>query len=243
MERMPQPVSKHYRAVRLYSDDIEEIVKLLQEHCRDVSIEAGGYKVQCVDDLKDLKQPQVHDFKITAWAGGTPTLGTMLGGTYLALTLERADARFYMSKDDSVTTQGVFSRIDMILQRRMPRFGFLARPFLTKLAVGVGTGILFGDILGLLISNAVLGPKVPQLVGLSDIISGVLGIILIVYGLIFSRMSVSLVYLFPAHDRSSFWARNKEGIIRDVIVGVVVFLLTSPLFTLLGYLLGVNAKH
>lgn len=244
MQRVPRHLQRLYPVVRLYLDDVDELLTLFQEHCEDVTITAEGYKVQSVGDLKRLAPRRIRRLAINGWTRQN---------TNLNVDLRPYRATLYLSQDDDTLSRGAFTQIDAILKRRAPVLQFVMAPatlistsvVLSAVACAVTAsqvGVLMQAVQAAQTSHRAVSADVTGLV-LGDLWRIPLTTGLFAYSIwagITNLRHHSIVYLRPWRERTTFWERNKEAISRDVIVGVGVFIITSCIAFAIGYIFGVH---
>lgn len=240
MQRVPQPIQRYYRIVRLYLDDVEELLKLVREHCERVTIEVEGYEVQSLDDVAGISRRQVYRFAIHGHTDNS----------YLRVELNRYSARCYLSRDDDIPLQGVFTQIDSILKRRARMVQWLVSlPVIATVSAlfvlinCVGTGFSIARLAQLI--QALQAPDHPHFTGfgIGDVWWAPLFVAYLTYAIwcnVIGFRYHSVIYLYPWRERTTFWERHKEEIIVQVIAGVIIFVVTAIVAFVVGYVVGTN---
>lgn len=239
MQRVPQRVRKTYSVVRLYLDDVQELVELFQQHCDEVTIEAEGYKLQSFEGIREVASSKIRRLKIIGWKRRT----------FLQVDLRKYRAEILVSRDDDIPLKGVFAQVDAILTRRAPYLRFWAS-YRTADAIGALIILVSCTV------TVVLGPSLMRVIRtllsgqaaeihFTSLSPGDLSAYLVaasylayVVWVSITRMQYrSVIYLQAWRERTTFWERNKEEMLRETIVGVVIAIITF----ILGYIAG--AQH
>ncbi|HEX5440588.1 MAG TPA: hypothetical protein VFW76_06870 [Ktedonobacterales bacterium] len=240
MQRVPQHIRRYYPVVRLYLDDAEELLKLVREHCKQMTIEAEGFIVPSLDDLTGLARRQIRRLDVKGHTDGS----------YLHLELNQRNAYCYLSRDDDTPLRGVFTQIDAILKRRARLVQLLLSwPVVTTASAlftlinCVGTGFSIARLAQLVQELQAPGHLHFTGFGFGDLWSLPLFVAYLTYAAWLSVVGLryhTVIYLYPWHERTTFWERHKEEIMVQVIAGVIIFIVTAIVAFVAGYVVGVN---
>lgn len=240
VQRVAQRLDKNYPTVRLYFDDAIEMVELLQKHCERVTIEAEGYKLDTLEAIKEIVRDKFQRLDLTGWKEST----------YISVVLSPSRAYATLSRDDDITLRGAFAQVEAILMRRSPYLRFLASQTAANIATGL---ILTFSCISIALSLSSIGQlieaasvRTPPTLHFSGIEFGdvlrasvpISYVSYVVWSQITRSRNRSVVYLQRWHERTSFWERNKEEILRDVIVGAIVAAVTGGIGFVIGFLVG-----
>lgn len=242
MQRLGQRVEKNYPIVRLYFDDVQKVFKLLEEHCDEVTIEAEGYKLESLDGLKEIARDKIRRLDLTGRKDSN--------FNYISIILSPAHAYAVLRNDDDMTLRGVFTQIDAILVRRAALLRVLASQTTLNVALaifGLLTCGLAVAVVPLMIEDVrhlLDGGKLS--IGFSGFTPAGLWPMFIValYNAYYIWFQItrtrnrSVVYLHPWRERTTFWERNKDEILRGIVVNLVVAAIVGIVSFILGFILG-----
>jgi hypothetical protein len=115
MERLTQSLDREYPPVRLNVDTLKQIEAIASSSASNVSILAGEYKFDSVDELYREMKGKV-----------LTTLTLKASSPYLSVEFHRAWTRLHVGSDDPVAS-GVYFKIDYLLRRCVRHFSWLYR--------------------------------------------------------------------------------------------------------------------
>lgn len=211
MQRKPQSYGEQLKPVRLYIDDLEQIVEVLQEVATDVEISTDEYTLTDIGQLPELKR---EFFTFLELATREP---------YISVNLKPNGIWLYIAKDDMVS-RGAFEKIKRILVKRK-------RPFAWLLHNSVMSGLFTGLALNLLGWGFIQGSSVGRVLGIFALI---LGVWWSWYGHKDHFTKYSLI--IPKHriDEPNFFKRNADDVVLAIIAALVGSLLTLVIAKLTG---------
>lgn len=221
--RRQEPLSKEwdFGLLRLYIEDLEEIVKTLSEVASDIVIEADDFVADSVQDLRELDKSYIDRLVIRCET------------VRLELTLSKGAARLVVL-DPSIPVEGAIARIESMMQQRR-------RQPTTRLAwftpYSPGDGALGGAFVALIIIAGAAGLYwVIFSLGvereIAFLTSLALGISTIAATLaLASKKRVRRAMVIPRLETEAptFWKRNRDQIAINF------------LFTILGAVIGIIA--
>jgi len=196
--------------VKLYLDDVEEIVDSFKEISGKVMISTDEYSVDAVSELSEIH----HIKELTIWSG-LPYLGLMVTRHYVSLR---------SLGSSSTQMRGVASKISDILKSRTRLYPLsllsTASPYL---------GVVWGLLLPLGLISIAEGVRNKQLWLFS------LGSAATVLGMVMAYLGIfglgSRIISKKRSAEESFWERNK-----DTVVVSTIMLFLGALLTFLGQL-------
>lgn len=114
MEKLDQPLHKHYLPLVLHFDALEEIIAVLTTVCSKVEIKTDDYKFDSAKELKD----HFKDYR-------PKSIIIQSSNPYCTLNLESLWAKLYTGSN-STESSGIFFKINDILRKseRQPKFAY-----------------------------------------------------------------------------------------------------------------------
>lgn len=105
MEKLKKHISKEYLPVKIYIDDLEKIVAVLDDNSIKYSIETDFYKYDNLTELIKYSTDKAHK-----------NLKIQTSNPYMTIEFHKMWAKIYVSVDDMLTT-GLFHKIDEIINQ------------------------------------------------------------------------------------------------------------------------------
>lgn len=207
MEKIKKSYSKEYPILRMFIDDLEQIVSIFKENYKDFEIKADVYKLEDISELSKINKQEIKNFSINTY---TP---------YISLDISESSVSLYIEDKDNLKLRGIFSKIDAILNRRI---SFL------RILTSYWMQIPFHVIIWL---NLYLFPKeyYKTIRILLVILTLALLIIWFLWRQSISLKKHSLIYLFNSQSKIGFFKRNKDKILLSIFSAVVGSILTVGL--------------
>jgi uncharacterized membrane protein SpoIIM required for sporulation len=205
MEKIPQSWEKNYKPLKLFKDDIEEIVKIITAGPAetDIHIEVDEFRLDNPSELNEIKKDIIKELYI-----GVETF-------MLQLRLGRKNAHLWVGDKDNTMLMGIAIRIDEILRKRQRFLGYLSfgiRPQLTYFFLGFPIGVF----LFLSFARTSHTPLFVLLL-IAFLIIGLGGIAYFLY----FQHHFSTIRMFYSYEKPNFFKRNKDTILVNVIVSIV----------------------
>ncbi|MBL1243263.1 MAG: hypothetical protein COA39_002515 [Sulfurimonas sp.] len=201
MKRREQSLSKSFKPMKIYYDDIEELYSIFKEHPEEVKIEADEFELDNLKEILKIKKDYFTNLKIYAHR------------PYVSLDFSKSDIRLYIS-DDSPLQRGLYEKLNTVLQPK-------ERIFLSNIIKFIDymlSPIIFG--LSFLIDNIILR----TIIQLGSAIWWILGFI-------YNFKLTSKIIPFRKLERPNFFQRNKDqmitSIVSAIIGGAIVLFLTK----------------
>lgn len=194
MIRVSKRWQEMYACVRLYKEDMREIVEAAKTSGQTVRIVAGEYVLSDIGELEKMKGQGLKSFEVHV---GMHELCVVVGWYGAIVGVEDAE---------SVQLRGIAAKIGNVLNRKKQWYGVFFRP------VGaVGMAVMVGMVVGAA-GGSYLGT------GWSLLLGGLAGLGVSASAL--RWLGRSVIMLMEMHDEGSFWQRNKDKVLVGVIVGV-----------------------
>jgi hypothetical protein len=105
MKKVNKSISKEYLPIKIYIDDIEQIVAIFDENKLKYTIETEQYKYDSLSELIDSAQEKkIKSLEIKTYQ------------PYITVEFQKMWAKLYVSSDETFTT-GIFHKIDTIINK------------------------------------------------------------------------------------------------------------------------------
>jgi len=206
MQKLTKSLSEHLPPVKLFLDDLEQIVEILQEVSKKVKISTNDYAFEDLKELVNKKYESINKLHIS------------ISDPYVSLDLESYGISLYIEKDEPIS-RGLFEKIKQILIQRKRPFGWL----LTNWYLA---GIFAGISIPLLIIG--IEKNISSFIILGIIPFGCIAAIWTVYGLRNQSKSNSIIIPKYKNEAPSFIKRNSDKIILIIFSalagGIITFL-------------------
>jgi len=197
-----------FRPLRLYREDIDEVRGMLEKRCGQITISDESYIYNSLDEMKSRRGPRVHLLKLGA---KNPYVSLSLGARKIS-RLYRDDSNSLYVSDGSNENEYLFLKVRDYLRTReaqLPRFVNF-------------WGILLVGLLVLPLNHLISHSHISALsrsIGATIVFCS-----LILYDLLFfvyASKGFSIVSLEPRKGHPSFWARNRDELVRTIIAAII----------------------
>ncbi len=220
MKKVKKPYVKRYPALRLYIDDLEEIVGIFKSHFTDIKIVADEYELTDIADINNIKKPLITDFSVSYNQHNQDPSRSGL----LSLDLKPDHASIYLSDSEATYLCGVASQIDALLLRKKSVAGFMASHRLIRFSLIVYIPFMIALLLLSFIYHFVLW--------------NILLFILTMIYLVWSNYTISIIdnryciiFLVNSNNKNNYFSRNKDQLISAFIN--IFFLILGSVLTYL----------
>jgi hypothetical protein len=208
MEKIPQPWRREYRPLKLFKEDIEEIVKIITVDPAeaDIHIEIDEFRLDNPKELNEIKKDIINELYIGVEV------------STLQLILGRKSAHLWVGDKDNTGLMGIAIRIDEILRKRQRFLGYLAvgiRSYLVSFFLGCTTGVFFAFTQR---SHTPLFVLLP----ITFLITWVASTAYIGY----IRYHFSTIHTSYSYGKSNFFKRNKDAIFLMILSSVATLVVT-----------------
>ena len=192
MKRLDKSISKNFRPLLLYEEEIRDVVELLANRSKELEIKADGFAFETVDELfKKFAPNRIKQLEITTH------------DPYISIDLDRISARIYSGSSEP-RPLGLFHQSASILQRHSRFYGFLCSYLMTWVAI----------LIHIVVTNFLIKGKQ----GL--IVTGVF-LIYWSWAMYNLMLRHARIYLSKADSPGAFWFRNKDNLLVGLITGIL----------------------
>jgi len=209
MEKIKKSISKIFPYVKLYRDDIDELIEILEENkFKDIEIRTGNYKLNS-SEIEKLKERKISNIQISAY--DPFFISVELNSRYGS-----NGARVYTSEDSTIAL-GVIGKISQLFKKNR-RF-ILTLTTTPWFALSV---VMAGQILAILLKK--FFDNTPLFITL--LICSYAFFLFAFFldsGYLFSKNLVILDYRI---DRPNFWIRNKDKLLITLLTVILTALVT-----------------
>lgn len=191
MKKREQSLSKDFKPMTIYYDDIEELYHIFKEHPEEVKIEADEFELDNIEEILKIKKDYFTNLKIYAHK------------PYVSLDFSNNSIRLFIS-DDTPLQRGLYEKLNTILQTK-------ERIFLSKFIYFIDymlLPIIFG--FSFLIDNIIFRTII-------QVVSAVWWI----FGFIYNFKLTSKIIPFRKLEIPNYFQRNKDNIINGLFLSLV----------------------
>src|SRR6266516_905605 len=143
MKKVTEPEFKRYRIVRLFKDDLDELLHIFNSMCERTKIVIDGYELSDISQLINIKKQRITDFSLSGH------LDDPHQSASLSLSLTSKKASLYLSDNTNTILLGIASQIECILSRRKS----ISRFFVHSKVRTIGS-VIFYFLFGIFIETA-----------------------------------------------------------------------------------------
>ncbi len=225
MKEVKKPFIKRYPVLRLFKDDLEEIVNLFKRHFTEIEIVADKYQLTDFSELDKIPKQKITYFLVKHhhhYREEEPYRSELLE---LELTPDRV--WIYLSNAADTYLLGVASQIDMILSRKKCIQGFFSSPRIYF--PGIFILFVLSNILNFLpwkFSDHSLQSILFVSISSIPLVLNIVWFIWLWYTI---NKKHTLVYLINSTSRTNFLSRNRDQIILALTVGIISTVIASVL--------------
>lgn len=206
MKKLRKKWERKYRPLKLYKDDLVDIINIAKEEYekansdahRHIDIRVDEFEIEGTEDLDKIEKEVVNLFYI--YLNFSPVL---------RLSLENCSASLLVTDDKDTWLMGVASKIDSILQNRQRSFSFFFSNARPGLIIFVGLFFLFcACILSLFTSAYLLIPIGILFISLIWWVEGI-------------KPNYSTIIMSNSNEVRSLFRRNKDKILLSLLVSII----------------------
>jgi len=208
MKKKRSDLSRHLSPVKLFLNDIEEIITIIQSVCPEVNIANRDYEFESFEELKENSGHRLKELKIS---GHSTVLSNR---SYVSLDIKKYDIFLY-SGAESEAVVGVWYTLKEFLQKKA---GWISR-FLNAV-------VWFWIFWIWLLISVILLETTKKYIEVHNIVEP-FAIIALGAAFLFLLLSLlkhwrgSIIYLERKHKVSNFWERNRDNIITGLIGAII----------------------
>jgi len=196
MKRIEGILSKTYKCPKLYLEDIERILEILDEaKIREIDISAEGYSYNNIEELEE-KKTKINNLFIKTHQ------------PYINIEFTKDGSRFYIGSDD-LKSRGIFSSINEIISRRERKFLWILTIHNIFANILIVTSWLLSRIYDKEYPNYIIKNIIFVLIGLFLFWTPI--------SILVHWKFYSLINLMKKDKISNFFIRNKDNIIISTI--------------------------
>jgi hypothetical protein len=198
MERITRTLSRSFKPVRLYLDDIEEIVTIIKEIDAQPKIQVEDFRLDNLEEMTSLKKDMLHEMNISSTR------------PYISLEMRPSWIRLYIS-EDKAESRGIFEKIRTILvSRKRPFTWIIHNSFLYSVWCILA---LYGVVWGVRLKSIILTA--------SFAIIFILAIVFTIYGINDQFKRYTIIIPKYKQDSPNFIKRNRDKIIIAIISAII----------------------
>ena len=118
MKRQRRSILRHYSPIKIYFDDLQEIIAIFERDNIVHEIKTEGFVWDSIEELKD-KERKIVDLTITS------------SEPYVAVNLRSFETSLFVG-DDDIKSAGILHKIDLIIKKRIRNIYSGWRPTILK---------------------------------------------------------------------------------------------------------------
>lgn len=217
MKKVKKPIEKYYKMPHIYKDDIEEIIKILEEaKFNEYKIKTNEYVYENIDEIpKDL----ISVDELIIYAGPFLYFRLYFKKDYACLDIE----------EDNILAKGLFKKIDEVLSKRERKILWFF-----SISGSFGSGIvalIVVTIFGILYKYYSI---IDKNIFLSISIISIIFLILWVPVAFWLRFyKYSKIQFSKFSDRGNFFTKNKKVII-SIVVNIISAVIGATIYALIN---------
>jgi general stress protein CsbA len=203
MEKKKSPTQlASWFSVNLYRDDLEEIIEKLTETCKEVIIEDNEYRYDSLDDLFTKRGPNPKQLSINSRE------------PYVIFNVKIKPRWTSLGTSGEGDNLVPYFYIKQLLESKK-------RSGLEFLLTGPQSTLFFLLIIGLVFIPASIRAVIPGWIKWTYIIS--LMVVSVTLGQLYNFGAFTKLSLKRKHEEPSFWARNKDELLRQLLSNLLAF--------------------
>ena len=216
MKKTQQHLFFHGRTVKLYRDDIEEILDILTTHCEKVIIASYDYEYESLDELKSKRGTDLKQIELK---GRSP---------YVYFHASRGSmGRSWVSADGEGAETPYFLISNLLTQHKRKLLRLIFNPILCIFYAASVTTLM-------LVFRQHFKATASFVVVMLFYSSFLITLLLLAMGTFLGELSI--ITLKRKHEQSSFWSNNKEKVWLMIIGAIIGGILTKAIGFLLSKL-------
>jgi len=215
MEKIDKSVRKSYPPLRLYLEDLMEIIDIFDANFNEYKIEVDDFKLDNIDEIDKINKKEINNLYISTFEGG-----------FTSLNLNSFSASLKIDNEQDNKLLAVFHKIDKLLTGK--------EKFYLRVLATPNTTYIFS--LGILIfALLLLSHKISLLLYiLISLILICLMIVFLIVGYRIASKKYCIIYMVNSDSKIGFFEKNKDNIILSlfstIFGGIIVVVITYILF-------------
>lgn len=224
MQAIRTPKSARIYALRMYRDDVDQLIGLFQKYCATVILSDDKYRYDSLDEIKTQLGANVKEFEIH---GDTPPLHFRLNKIEIDNSPPGSSTRIWFnelrSDEASEDADNLFFRVrDFLTERQMPPFRWLYLALsLLMFVAAIARMIYVYEVF-----------KQPNTIPLSSL-AGLFATIALFIASVRKKNQISLE---TRANSLSFLAKNRDEFLKHIINTVISGLIGAVIGYLIGHL-------
>jgi hypothetical protein len=214
MKRIVENHSEGFGFLRIYREDLESILVVLEELGKPVTIQADGFELDTAKELFGLRVERLRKLSIS------------VSDPYVSLDYENNRIWLYIAKDD-IQSRGVFEKLKLVIKKRQNRLQqFLLNPIVWGVSMAgvlildwaAGKNLKIGLVAFLLIVGASL----------------IIGVAYATFAIRAAPYGISRINISYKKELPSFWKRQKDNILSNLLFMMIGAALTIAIQKIFG---------
>jgi hypothetical protein len=236
MEKVQKSYRKTYPMLRLFKDDVKQIVNLVEKSHKDAEIIIDEYKIEDGSEIDKISKQITTKFYIQffqRYHDENPYRTEML-----TLDLTNDNASLRVSNENDTYLRGIASQIDSILSGRKRKI----INFLFSVPIIILIAFLISLPAAIILSLPWSFNKQPSLaisLTLIVILLIILAILWFIWAFNIEFKKHVVIYLINSNERSSFFSRNRDEIpkmVLSALIGSIITILLGGISFLINWL-------
>lgn len=193
MKKIESHLGESLKPVKLYKEDIQEILRVLSKLDQETKIRVNQYELESIDELENLPDKSIH----------TLVLSTH-GENYVSVNFNESSVFLY-ANDNKPAQKGIYQELKELLISKKDWLSILAH---TTVLSGLYTGISIWFI-----SDAITKEENAGLNWSAGMFMLITGILWAVFGVRKQSKNFSRIYSESRPDNKNFWIRNSDQLV------------------------------
>lgn len=246
MKKVSAEYSKHFLSLRLYRDDVDQLLAIFERNGEKVDIRAGDYILSSLSDFDELKRvtpsASLSYLKLVTASHSCPKCPSP--HEWLSLTLGKRSAHLYVSDVADTQLLGMAGQIEAYLRSRYSLVSYAASPWTANSVLWMYTIFNLASTLphltylfSHLFSQGFHGLSFQPMSAL-DVFQSFLPFAIVMTYFAWATYTYSfrhnIVYLDERGALPGFIRRNKDQLIVNAIVGIICALVGAVVTVILS---------
>ncbi len=205
MKKIKRDYQENYPFVRLYKNDLDDLVAVFEKNCTKVELKADEYELADASQLNNIRKQMITELAID---------GRLEEHSYfdaIRLRLSKQYAFLRLEDDANITYSGMASQVRSILRRRAKIRVFLA---------SFKTLIIFMALSLILNAIDIFTSHINIQIDTLSVISSVILLIYAVWFFYIRTARVSVIFLVNEDNRPNFFRKYRDQILLNMISAI-----------------------